>query len=163
MGLNKWTLTFLLLTSAFFLNNGYAKTSQAFTEKHMLSENEERDLVRYLDRVLIEAGVPDDARHYLIDISRPNLSKIDEKDFAAKKELLRRNLFILLIDLGSKKPLLLSTNKMIYSANEHQIASAQFLSVEHLSFLKSNQVFDGLEVTDIKMIFKSLCPMWPWC
>jgi hypothetical protein len=163
MGVSKWTLTFLLLASTFFFINGYAKTPQASTEKHMLSANEEMDLVRYLDSVLTEAGIPDDPRHYLIDISRPNLSKIDENDLPEKKEHLRRSLYILLIDLGSRKLLLLDDSNLISSATLYKSASEHFLTEKHLRFLKENRVYNELKVSDVKIIFKSLCPIWPWC
>jgi hypothetical protein len=164
MGLIKRTLIFSLLLLAIpFSGALYAISSHVSTENNMPLENGKMDLVNYLNNILIEAGVPDDSRKYLIDISRPALSNVDAKDIRAKKELLRKNLYILLIDLASKKPLLLEESKVDFSSKGYELTAAHFLSAEHMNFLKSNQVFYELRVDDVKVIFKSLCPIWPWC
>ena len=126
-------------------------------------QKESNDLVSYLNNALLEAGVPVDVRKYLIDISYEKLSSVNEKDTPEKKELLRKNLYILLIDLASKKPLLLGESKTNFSSKGYELTAEHFLSNDHLQFLKSNQTFDDLKVTQVKVIFKMLCPMWPWC
>lgn len=131
--------------------------------KEIEFQKESKDLVSYLNTTLIEAGVPEDSRKYLVDISRTELSNVDEKDIPAKKELLRKNLYILLIDLAAKKPLLLKESKMDFSSRGYELTAAHFLSAEHMNFLKSNQVFNELKINDIKIIFKTLCPIWPFC
>jgi len=163
ISLFKWTLIFFLLLPTLSLNKSYAKVPQTSTENRIPFKKEEMDLLHYMNKILMNAGISDEARSYLVEMSRPRLSKVDKNDFQEKKGLLKRNLYILLIDLGSRKPLLLNEDKMLYSTQVHEMVSKQFLSAEHLSFLRSNQVFNELSVKDIKVIFKLLCPMWPWC
>lgn len=150
-------LLFFLLVLILPFCSSVIYSSTVSQGKEMEFQKESKDLVSYLNTTLIEAGVPEDSRKYLIDISRTELSNVDEKDIPEKKELLRKNLYILLIDLAAKKPLLLKESKMDFSSRGYELTAA------HMSFLKSNQVFNELKINDIKIIFKTLCPIWPFC
>ena len=157
----KSLLILLLLISIPFCDLTYAATPKASLEKNMLSENDKTNLLRYLDRVLVEAGIPDEPRAYIVARSRRALSKVTEKEYPEKKEILMRNLYILLIDLASKKPLLFSDSKLHFVQTKNEM-SERFLSVDHLTYLRSQQVFEGLTVKDVKFIFETIPPLWPW-
>lgn len=157
MDLFRWVIISFLLLSFLFFNNASAKPQASIFER------EQRDLLNYMDKVLVEAGVPNDIRGYLVNASRSELAKVDKNNFQQKKALLKMNLYILLIDLAAKKPLLLNQNTAAFSSEMNRSILVQFLSSEHLGFLKSNQTFNELKLTDVKIIFSSICPMWPWC
>jgi hypothetical protein len=158
MRLIKRILLFILSVAFLHSNSLYAKTPQYPTGNLMPSKNEKLSLFHYMNNVLIEAGIPEEPRKYLIDLSRQKLSDVDEVDFPVKKELLRKNLYILLIDLAAKKPLLLEENQTDFSSG-----NLDFFSTEHMNYLRSNQVFDELNVGDVKHTFVSICPLWPFC
>lgn len=157
----KFLLMLLLLISIPFCDSINAATSKPLLEKNMSAENDKANLVHYLDRVLVEAGVPDESRAYIVNRSRPALSKVTEREYSKKKEILMRNLYILLIDLASKKPLLFSDNKLHFE-QANNVMSEKFLSADHLNYLRSQQVFEGLTVKDVKFIFETIPPIWPW-
>lgn len=121
--------------------------------------SEKENLLPYLESLLIDAGVPEEPRQYLIDISRPQLMNVQKKDMPTKKELLRKNLSILLIKLAPEKSMVFKENNVDSLSSNYELVTSH----EFLESLRSHKVFNEVTIKDIEVNFKSLCPIWPWC
>lgn len=130
-----------------------------------MSHERENKLLKYQASVLTDAGFPENCIKYLLDKSRGRLSGIDNSKIDEERELLERNLTVLVFKLAEKEMSACDLKQKFKLFNDTSIDSERNLmpSQSYLHIFKKEKVFDQLTIDSIKAVLSAICPIHPWC